>query len=453
MHHRRATISITTLLTLVALPFMARAEVQAQLTFTLGDVMSAAIERLEEGVLSIRPAVSPEMEMKIQLKSVTQIAIRRDAPAAAARAAASELQLRDGSLLRGRLVSIAKDSLRFEDLDLGRIDIPLREGVILGSIGGLAAGADQYTVETNRGDRISGSIGVEGEDRLRVSSPSVSAAVPLAAISAIGFPETREELAPSAAGQDQVLVRLVGGSTVLGITPRIIKEKLSIRTSWGTGIEVAVASIETIDTSPSEGGFRRGVLVWGAYGDPEEEHLKAMTVVKREFGAAASESKSREFGAEFTTTLRRVRTLLITEMERYDKTTGDRFADAFRPEAERFLKSGGRMVFLALQTDSSFLKRALAFPIRVRSGSEGARVAFAREGAALGRGLGEGYTTANATNYYESSDGWTTLAATESGLANVVGRRVGAGWVIVIGLDFYSTNAQTEQLLANALRL
>jgi hypothetical protein len=123
-----------------------------------------------------------------------------------------------------------------------------------------------------------------------------------------------------------------------------------------------------------------------------------------------------------------------------------------RPLLEAFLRSGGNVVVCGAQgAHLDWLRRAGLIDLEQVGTVDGQRIQFTREGGALGRGIAP-FLAMNATTAYAGA-GATVLAETEGKAAVAIGRRVGRGWVICIGLDYYSTNDGASQMLANAIQL
>ena len=121
--------------------------------------------------------------------------------------------------------------------------------------------------------------------------------------------------------------------------------------------------------------------------------------------------------------------------------------------ADLFLRRGGNVVVLGAQGEVlNFLREAELIDVTQSGGNSSAAVRITPAGRRIARGVGEAFQSVNATHFYRigkrcKAESW---AEYNNGSA-VVARRVGRGWVILIGMDYYQRNDGVNQVLANAV--
>jgi len=144
--------------------------------------------------------------------------------------------------------------------------------------------------------------------------------------------------------------------------------------------------------------------------------------------------------------------LLVPEMERWERT-GMQLADRFGTLAEGLLRRGGNVVILCpRQNQLPFLKAARIIALAAGGSRDGATVTFTKDGRRIAHGVGPSFRTTNSTQFYKvPGDKKVKALAQSSHGVPVVVRRVGSGWVIVLGMDYYKHSPQTARLLINAI--
>jgi len=257
-------------------------------------------------------------------------------------------------------------------------------------------------------------------------------------------------------------IRLRNGSLLSGRDPVVSDGMFAFRLESGHDVKVKVedlAALTFLDYGELVGrAGLRSLLVWGRYADPGDEFRKTVTVLKEELkeGWTITESMATEFDASFEHSLLRARTLVIPEMEQLrgaPKALED--ARTLKPILERFVRGGGNVVILGVQNDHvAWVKEAGLFDLNVMGQVDGQPITFTDAGAKLAQGLTDNWQAVNATFGYAIQTGIAAVPLAETGgRAVVVGRRIGRGWMLCIGADFYISSGAAARVLSNAVTL
>jgi hypothetical protein len=432
------------------------------LTLENGDFLHCSLLAIEGGRLVVRWAVSPEEPLRLDLKAVSNLVREGDEKewVSDPPAGVDVLRLIDDSVLCGRAVSITPAHVDFEVPQVGRLTIPasfildlsrVRHEVLLPEVNG-----EQFAVAMRNGTALSGKLVTDEGGRLVLKSDGLTATIDYESLALLVFPRVaraeEEETAPVAGLE----VRLKNGSVIGGRDPSLADGTLRFRTG-GVDAAVALSEVATIsfrDYGPTVGrSGLRSVLVWGRWSDVGEEFKKTVEVVRAQTKGKwkITESMADRYDDAFRRELFAARVLLIPEMEKLPQATGD--AAEMRPLLHAFLRAGGNVVVCGAQgAHLQWLRDAGLVDLDGVGTVDGAEVTLSPKGAMIGKGVTT-FQAMNAANAYVIRSGDAVALAAAGGRALVVGRRVGRGFVIVVGFDYYQTNEGANTLLGNAVQL
>jgi len=316
---------------------------------------------------------------------------------------------------------------------------------------------DRYAILTVAGDVVTGNLHQEKDGLFVVDGGAVGAKIAPESVAAIRFPQVgKAEPAEGETEAKKVLVCTIGtrrGSVLIGTGVEFGKGTFRLMVEGKQ--QVAVRQESVVDVSFSMEGditLVRRLLVWGTYSDREDEYRKTMEVVKP--GLGTQWTIVEDFSTlddNFARTLQRSGVLLIPEMER--GTPDETQASKFKPMAESFLRRGGRIVMLGPTSNHiQFMKTAGLMDVQADGTHDGIAAKFTTDGKRIFRHAGESFTTTNSTYFYTmGSDLKGGVALADAGGAPIVGRKVGRGWVILMGMDYFEHNEGTVKVLIDAL--
>lgn len=452
-------------LLLVALaPRRADATPEAEWILTLanGDVLHCQLRAIEADRLVVVWAVAPDEPLKLDLAAVSHVAREgKDGGAAEPPSNQDILRLLDDSVLYGRAVSIAPTGIEFEVPQVGRLLIPAADIVDLQrgrqEVQLPEARDGEFAVATRSGVALSGKLVADDRGRLVLEGAGVTATIDYDSLAALAFPRptlrAADTDAPPVAG---IEIKLRNGSVIAGKSPALDGGILRLKTG---GIEARVPTADIASISFREYGPPLGrsglrtMLVWGRWSDPAEELPSTMEIVKAETQGRwrIIESTAEKYDDAFRSELLAARTLLIPEMEKLPTPPTD--AGEMKPLLEAFLRSGGNVVVCGPQGHHlQWMKDAGLTDLGGAGQVDGAEVTLTPKGAALCKGI-KAFPAMNATNTYVIQAADTFAIAEAGGKAVVVGRRVGRGYVIVVGSDYYSTNEGSSKLLGQMIQV
>jgi hypothetical protein len=76
------------------------------------------------------------------------------------------------------------------------------------------------------------------------------------------------------------------------------------------------------------------------------------------------------------------------------------------------------------------------------------------KGSPLADGVGDSFTSVNATQVYETDDPqFEAVASRDGGGAVVLVKRVGRGTMVLLGMDYFATSDAVNRLLVNAVTI
>jgi hypothetical protein len=242
---------------------------------------------------------------------------------------------------------------------------------------------------------------------------------------------------------------------VVGTDPELSEGRFSLTIEGGQRIAFPVEVVREAVFSETGGLLAvRRILSWGTYADRTDEYRKALEIVREKLGRQWEIVEDfSPFEPTFQRELQRAGVLLIPEMEQGTPTAEQ--AKKFRPLAADFLRRGGKIVILGPTNNHvEFMKTADLLDVSAPTTADGATVSLTPEGKRLFRDAGESFITTNSTYFYVINEGIKAipLAGARSS-APIVGRRVGQGWIIIMGMDYHSHNDQTVKILIDALTL
>jgi len=432
------------------------------LTFQNGDLVHCRLIGLTKTKLTVAWEIAPDSPVSLDLSKVNDV--RRESVEADAPTSGDALRLKDGSLLRGRVVRFFPDEVEFDVPRVGRLTVPGRDVQELVRDAPdrelPQASESEHVVLTKAGNLLTGKLEQGDAGKLVLRSETVSASIDYESVAIVLFPATsgQEEEDPDGKAPPGVQVKTRYGSALAGKEPSLEEGVLAFRMGSGEPVRIPVAELEQI-TFLSFGELvgragMRSLLVWSAFADPNDELRKTLDIVRNELKRwRIEEIKKPGFDEDFRRALFRARTLLVPEMEKWSADPAA-LAREFRPMAKAFLRAGGNIVVCGAQNKHlEFLKEAGLVDLRVQGTVDNQNIAFTAEGAKLGAGAG-GWRAVNATWSYGIGPSIRAVPLASAGTRHVaVGRRVGRGWMVVLGMDFYLTNPSASRVLTNAIQL
>ena len=458
---------LTALCLLVGLPAAAADQPEPAhiLTFGNEDRVHCRIRSLGEGKVTFRRLVAPKQTVSADVKDLVLISSGAEA-GEPDRTKADLLELWDGSLLFGRFLGMTKQSIAFEIQDAGKVRLPLAGAASITRAGftppeSLPEGRG-HVVCTKKGDVLVGELAAQDGNVVVVDNKAFKLRVKHSQIMSIHFPQPQPPesgpRAPDQASKRKLSVVGLAGGGVLAGTDLAIKDGRTFLTLAGDQrVSVPLKSVIEI-TFTGEPGLvgARQVLVWGAFADQGQELPRTVAALKQQIPKRwrIVQSLSREFDDAFRKELRRTRTLLIPEMEKWSSSGAGARAGKLKSLAGPLLRRGGNVVILgATSSHVKFFRDAGLIDVRQQGAtSDNSQVALTAKGKWLGKGLGDTFKATNSTMCYKiGSTMKAHLLAGSGGKGPCVARRVGRGWVILMGMDYYASNAGTARMLANAV--
>ena len=332
---------------------------------------------------------------------------------------------------------------------------------------------------------------VDSEKWLRISSPILSAEVPLSVLDVLLFPdpdsviadvelELADEIKVVEDGnngtpdrgnnepQKEEIIEVEEATVIrnlVALSPSgmIWADELELRGSdlvlSALGMDellVPLSRVESLSFGHEGLPASAPVLVWGGYTDEDDEYVKTIDALSgRVPSRKIVQSKSKVPDPQFMRNLRRSRVLLVPEMEGFKRTImkvameqEGKGCPTWSSALRGFLKRGGNIIFLSPTSEGlSFMNECGLGPIR--SGPAGRGWEITDEGRKLGIKIEGIIKNVNASHYYRKSAPWEVWGAAQGGAdgAILLGRRVDRGWVMVFGSDFYQSNDTIKEIL------
>ncbi len=484
--------AILAVVLLAALATVARAAEAPghECVLTLGntDQMRGRLSGLGGGFLAFYPAVAPDARVQIDLVKVDRVTFR-EPPKGHKPPKGQLLTLRDSSVLYGKFIKLAAESLHFDLEGTGPLAFPRAalDTLVATESKGAASSAPrdprQHVVALKSGSVLIGGLEQDATGLLVVRGGDVHARFRYAAVASITFPrpppakvpkwarsgpaldeeEPDEERglprdAPPAKRLElRAIVSTLRGTRLTGIAPKLEGDRLALTLAGGHRITLPLEQIlEVSFTSTGAASLRRVVLVWGAHADRSEELPRTTAILKERLGSGwrLVENSSADLDAGFRRALEGAGVLLIPEMERWGSSAGKgQLGARLKPMARSFLRRGGNIVILGTtSSQTSFLSQAGLLDVTQSNSSSGSQVRFTPEGRRIAQGIGDAFQTTNSTMFYAIRPSLKAVAlAGAASNTPIVARRAGQGWIILLGMDYYESNEQTKKLLINAI--
>jgi len=457
---RRFAVPIACCLLWSAAPAQAADTGDCMVMLANGDQIRGTIQQVDAGSLVLRPTIAPDAVIRVSLERINTLVF--GAPRGSAASSAPDvLRLRDGTELRGVLTALTDTGLTFDAEHIGPLTFKADsvDQVLRGKTkpANAAGRPDCHVLATTGGNIMVGAVKPEGEGLISIAGPAVSAQIPLSAIASLTFPEPKPAATqPAPKKEVTASVLLATGVMLTGTAPGLKAGRIAVTLAGGQRVSVPTERVAEVSFSVTGGSLvRRSILVWGGHSDRNDEHRKTMELVKAEFarGWQIAENFDRTITPEFRRALSRAGVLLITEMEGWGGGDGRDLGRALKPVADAFLRRGGNVILLGpTSTQVTFMREAGLMDVSATTNSSGGSHPFTTAGRQIGKGVGKAFTATNSTQFYRSgttlrSEAWADTDAS----APILGRRVGRGYVILMGMDYYEHNETTKKLLVNAI--
>ena len=467
--------------------------------------MSGKVHSMDKDYLTFEPALSPEKKITVPLKEISSLSRqlgkikdnKEDSEGGNFR-----VLLRDGSEVPGDPIKFTGESL-IVALSGTQTGIPLPVNEILrierdqpiGNVDKLVLpdSPRRHIAALSTGEVLAGQLlpSVDSEKWLRISSPILSAEVPLSVLDVLLFPapdsvmaDVELELADEVKvvedgnngtpdrGKDELQEKedhvdeqnpVIRNLVALSPSGMIWADKIELRGSdlvlSALGVDellVPMSRVESLSFGHEGLPASAPVLVWGGYTDEDDEYVKTIAALSgRVPSRKIIQSKSKVPDPQFMRNLRRSRVLLIPEMEGFKRALmkvameqEGKGCPTWSLALRGLLKKGGNIIFLSPTGEGlSFINECGLGPIR--SGPAGRGWEITDEGKKLGLKIEGMIKNVNASHYYRKSAPWETWGAVQGGGdgAILLGRRVDRGWVMVFGSDFYQSNDTIKEIL------
>ena len=467
--------------------------------------MSGKVLSLDEDYLMFGPALNPENKIKIPINKITSLSrqsARNKGDQEDSEGDIFRVMLRDGSEVLGDPLQFNGESL-IVTLSGTQTKIPLPVDEIIrierdqpvGNVDKLLLpdSPKRHIAALSTGEVLAGQLlpSVDSEKWLRISSPFLSAEVPLSVLDLLLFPdpdsviadveiELADEIKVVEDGnngtpdirndrlqeeEDFVVEErpVIRNLVTLSPSGMIWADKLKLRGSdlvlSALGVDellVPMSRVESLSFGHEGLPVSAPVLVWGGYTDEDDEYIKTIAAISGRIPSRKIiQNKSKVPDPQFMRSLRRSRVLLVPEMEGFKRAL---MKVAMEQEGQGcptwnlalrgFLKRGGNIIFLSPTGEGlSFMNECGLGPIR--SGPAGRGWEITEEGRKLGINFEGMIKNVNASHYYRKSAPWEAWGAAQGAAdgAILLGRRIDRGWVMVFGSDFYQSNDTIKEVL------
>lgn len=437
-----------------------------------GDPVPIPLER----ILSLRNASSPERESGTEVEAPAPGNGTGDS--AAEDASLQRLvTLRGGSSVPGRLLRVSEQGLVLAFGDSGGLTMPLDQILSITplqsngrGLGKLPPADGRHVARLTTGEIVTGNIApVTGEsDRLTISSPILSGEFPLSLIESMLFPAGPDPADPAAPSSEAepgqagrvAVVSFAGGASLLSPRIALSDGMLELEIWEGQPFRLPLGSAESI-SFPTRGGMRANgpLFLWGQHADLDDEFEKVQAALRDAVqGREVIVMKGDEDSSDFTAALGRSSAFVWGEWENLDEAG---FADALSAEKGRplgdqlqsYVRAGGIAIFLGMSagTVEFFARLGLGEVTPAGSIGDGSELELTGPGETLAPYMKGGVKATNSTMMYAAPEGgtWTPLLCQPGSPAKaaILGRRIGSGWVFLMGMDFYETDANVTRLL------
>jgi hypothetical protein len=467
--------------------------------------VSGKVLSLDKDYLMFGPVLNPEKKIKVPINKITSLSRQSEKNKDDLEDPEGDIfriMLRDGSEVLG-------DPLRFNGESLivtlsgtqTRIPLPVNEIIRIerdrpiGNVDKLLLpdSPKRHIAALSTGEVLAGQLlpSVDSEKWLRISSPFLSAEVPLSVLDLLLFPDPDSVIADveleladeikvvedgnngtSDRGTDKLQEQedfeveerpVIRNLVTLSPSGMIWAERVKLRGSdlvlSALGVDelsVPMSRVESLSFGHEGLPVSAPVLVWGGYTDEDDEYVKTIDAISGRIPSRKIiQNKSKVPDPQFMRSLRRSRVLLIPEMEGFKRALmkvaleqGGQGFPTWSLALRGFLKRGGNIIFLSPTGEGlSFMNECGLGPIR--SGPAGRGWEITEEGRKLGINFEGMIKNVNASHYYRKSAPWEVWGAAQ-GVADgaiLLGRRIDRGWVMVFGSDFYQSNDTIKEVL------
>ncbi|HIG84081.1 MAG TPA: hypothetical protein EYG40_09005 [Verrucomicrobia bacterium] len=472
--------------------------------------MSGKVHSIDKEYLIFGPALSPEKKIKVPIKKITSLSRQSAKIKDDQENSESDdfrVMLRDGSEILGDPVQFTGESFIIAlSGTQTRIPLPINEIIRIerdqpvGNVDKLLLpdSPRRHIAALATGEILAGQLlpSVDSEKWLRISSPILSAEVPLSVLDVLLFPdpdsviadvelELADEIkvvedgnngAPDRGNnepqkEEDIEVEespVIRNLVTLSPSGMIWADKLELRGSdlilSALGMDellVPMSRVESLSFGHEGLPASAPVLVWGGYTDEDDEYVKTIDALSGRIPSRKIvQSKSKVPDPQFMRNLRRSRVLLIPEMEGFKRALmkvameqKGKGCPTWSLALRGFLKRGGNIIFLSPTSEGlSFINECGLGPIR--SGPAGRGWEITDEGRKLGINIEGMIKNVNASHYYRKSAPWEVWGAAQGGAdgAILLGRRIDRGWVMVFGSDFYQSNDTIKEILFHLIQ-
>jgi hypothetical protein len=437
----------------------AAAEAGGEFVVTLdnGDRLTGGLVALDPRRLRVRPDVMGEAEIDLPAGRLDRIDRRVEIEPVEPRG--DRILPLDGGVIHGELTRVDQGVLVIDAHLVGPLRLPLdavsafvRQGRDLPE---RKAAPRLHEVHAAAGNRLLGAMEFTPTG-VAIVAEGMSATVAMRNVDAILFPVAENPAGPEAASAEAACtLELLNGAELVGRGPLLEEGRITIGTGPGRTVAVPLAHVARVVFGSGLAGMRR-VVFWSACTDGEEERAHMIDVARKGLppGWHVDADDLATDIAELEAALRRAGVLVVPEMEEFDADSLPPAADVGRV-LQAFLGRGGTVVLAGLDGENLLYWNAtglltVSAANRVTDGSEFTFVA----GHRLGRGAGDSFAAVNGTHEYQTEDpGLKPVATRTDGNAAVLVKQAGRGRLVLLGMDYFETNAAVDQVLVNAVML
>ena len=434
---------------------------------TDGNSAAGRIVSIDKDKIAYHPKDEPKRLAGLELKKI--VTIEYPGTVAAGEERFEVIELRGGSWLMGKFLGFDKGRIRFQLHQGGKVLVPLTEMQVFRKPKAEAPSSDivfnKYVVMADTGDVFIGDIKPTPDGALQIKG-AIQVKVPYGRITAIYPPrpaQARRASQPTtakAAPPPVTVVTLRYGAILTGRELVVKDGKLSLTILKDQRVGVPLESVLCIEPGQMAGATfvgMRSVLAWGAYSDRSQEFPWTVAALKAKLPAnwKIHEDFSTSFGKDFRARLFRCRTLLIPEPESWGSGEKAELAADLKKVVEPFLRRGGNVVILGASTGPvKFLADAGLLDVTRANSRSSGTIRVTAAGKKIAKDVGQSFGAQNSTYFYRIGTKYKAQSWAEDpggqGSA-IVARRVGLGWVILMGMDYYTRSDELNQLLLNAV--
>ncbi len=256
-----------------------------------------------------------------------------------------------------------------------------------------------------------------------------------------------------------VLVLLADGSVIGG---RLVSsERAGLALKMPDGPVLPIGGVFRAIVPRASGGaapFGWKVLVWGPHADEGDEHKKTVDYLKAALGKETDVSANTDVKlvSRLDGALEGVRALVISEPERGDDKQIRELARKAKDTITGFVEMGGTVIVIGeSKSKSGFLDTLGLLKAPPDGSSVSGKQALVTEskGDPLLSGIKGGMLAQNATMCYDAPSDAIVVLKDTRGKAVVLRKRIGLGHVVMMGYDFYEADKKTQKMLGNATKL